>query len=180
MQHIGQSVQFYEVKFGDQNQKNISGNGQDWLPPPGRWVKPKSIKVIYEKYDQWDFCQNLPIGCLCRRNLHWYFVFFFVFFFLGGGGGVGGGLYTCEMIPKTTDMIIFLRLLLFLHWKLVSILFYSRERNLLLKREKKMQRHHTRLHLRKWKSTSQANSSFKANPPCFNVRMLITREIIGQ
>lgn len=109
-----------------------------------------------------------------------YIGIYYYFLGGGGGGGVGEGMYTCEMIPKNTDMIIFLRLLLFLHWKLVSILFYSRERNLLLKREKKMQRHHTRLHLRKWKSTSQANSSFKANPPCFNVRMLITSEIIGQ
>ena len=49
MQHIRQSVQFYEDKFGDENQEIISGNGQDWLPPPGRWVKPKSSKVIPEK-----------------------------------------------------------------------------------------------------------------------------------
>ena len=97
------------------------------------------------------------------------------------GGGGGGGVITYEKIPKKTNMIIFLRLFLFLYWKLVgSISFYSRERKLLLKKREKKCNVTTLVYI--WGNEDlplRRTSALRQKPPCFNVRVLITREITG-
>lgn len=99
----------------------------EWSQSPSRsFLKNRTSEIFVKIYRLVVYVENY-IG----KRVYTFFIFGGV-----GGGGGRGYVYIWNDSKKNT-MIIFLRLLLFLHWKLVSILFYSRERKLLLKRGKK-------------------------------------------
>ena len=91
MQHIRQSEQFYEDKFSDENQEIISGNGQDWLPPPGRWVKPKSFKVFLKNRASEIFVKIYRLVVyVIETYIDSFFIYLFIYLFIFGGEGGGG------------------------------------------------------------------------------------------
>ena len=138
----------------------------DFLRQDGEWSQSPSRSFLKNRASEIFVKIYRLVVYVIETYIDSFFIYLFIYLFIfGGEGGAGRGMYTCEMIPKY-QYDYFLRLLLFLHWKLVSILFYSRESQLLLKREKKSN-FTTFLHLRKWQFTSQANSSFKAKAATF-------------
>ena len=72
----------------------------EWSQSPSRsFLKNRASEIFVKIYRLVVYVIETYIGSL--------FIYLFIYLFiLGGEGGAGRGMYTCEMIPKNTNMII--------------------------------------------------------------------------
>ena len=67
--------------------------------PPRSFLKNRASEIFVKIYRLVVYVIETYIGSF-------FLLLLFIYLFFGGEGGAERGMYTCEMIPKNTNMII--------------------------------------------------------------------------
>lgn len=78
----------------------------DFLRQDGEWSQSPSRSFLKNRANEIFVKIYRLVVYVIETYIGSFFLLLFIYFFWGGEGGAERGMYTCEMIPKNTNMII--------------------------------------------------------------------------